>query len=452
MLPVSSARDRRAAGPHARWNTRWSNWARTEHSRPELEIVPRRTEQIELAVQRARDTARTVKPVGASHSFTGVAATDGIRIDMSRMRGLVSADPPRGRVTLWGGTHLWELPAILAPLGLALANMGDIDRQTITGATQTGTHGTGVRLGGLATGVIGATLVTGAGDTLMIDEDHHPELLPAVALGLGALGVLVTVTLQCVPRYLLRAEEAPAGLDEVLDGFVERTREADHFEFFWFPHTRSARTKTNTRLPLDAERDPLTPAARFADEEFANNLAFGACTAFGSVAPAAIPRVNRLIETLSSRRSYTDESHRVYITHRRVRFHEMEYGLPLDAVPEAMRELRAMIERRRYRVSFPVEVRSAAADGLLLSTASGRQTGYIAVHRYWRDRDRGYFRDAEAILASHGGRPHWGKMHTQTAGTLRDRYPAFDEFAAVRDRLDPDRLFGNPYLTRVLGE
>ncbi|WP_449280463.1 D-arabinono-1,4-lactone oxidase [Leucobacter sp.] len=431
---------------------RWSNWARTESSQPELEIAPRSAEQIVLAVQRARETGHTLKPIGASHSFTGIGATDGVRLDMSRMRGLVSADTSRGRVTLWGGTHLWELPAILGPLGLALANMGDIDRQTVTGATQTGTHGTGVGLRGLSAGVVGARIVTGSGEVLTIDEDHHPELLPAVALGLGALGVLVTVTLQCVPRYLLRAEEAPEPLEQVLDTFVARTREVDHFEFYWFPHTRGTRTKTNTRLPLEHARQPLTRFARFADEELANNIAFGACTALGSVLAGATPRVNRIIEQLSSRRSYIDESHRVYITHRRVRFREMEYSVPLEAVPDAVRELRAMIARRGHRVSFPIEVRSAGADELLLSTAHGRDSGYIAVHRYWRDRDRGYLRDAEAILAAHDGRPHWGKMHTQTAETLRERYPAFGRFAEIRNRLDPERIFANPYLQRVLGE
>ena len=431
---------------------RWSNWARTESSQPELEIAPRSAEQIVLAVQRARETGHALKPIGASHSFTGIGATDGIRLDMSRMRGLVSADTARGRVTLWGGTHLWELPAILGPLGLALPNMGDIDRQTVTGATQTGTHGTGLGLRGLSAGVVGAQIVTGGGEVLTIDEDHQPELLPAVALGLGALGVLVTVTLQCVPRYLLRADEAPEPLEQVLDAFVERTREVDHFEFYWFPHTHGTRTKVNTRLPIDHERKPLTRLARFADEELANNIAFGACTALGSVLPRATPRVNRFIEQLSSRRSYCDESHRVYVTHRRVRFREMEYSVPLEAVPDAVRELRAMIERRGHRVSFPIEVRSAGADELLLSTAHGRDSGYIAVHQYLRDRDRGYLSDAEAILAAHDGRPHWGKMHTQTAETLRERYPAFERFAEIRDRLDPDRLFANPYLTRVLGE
>ncbi|UOQ58139.1 FAD-binding protein [Leucobacter allii] len=455
----------------------WSNWAGTERSLPALAIAPRSEAQIVRAVQRARETGRTLKPIGASHSFTAIGATDGIRLDPDGLSGLVSADVPRGRVTLLGGTRLWQLPAILEPLGLALPNMGDIDRQTIAGATQTGTHGTGLGLGGLATAVVGARIVTGTGEVLDLgetpvggspaggspadatdaaggspaDATDAAGLLPAVALGLGALGVIVSLTLQCVPRFRLHAEEAPAPLEAVLDGFAERSRAADHFEFFWFPHTASARTKTNTRLPFDAPGAPLAPAARFLDEELANNLAFGVCAALGSALPAATPAVNRLIAGTSSRRAYTDESHRVFVTRRRVRFREMEYGVPLEAVPEAIRELRTMIERRGHRVSFPIEVRAAAADELLLSTAHGRETGYIAVHRFHRDRDRSYFRDAEAILAAHDGRPHWGKMHTRTAAELAAVHPGFERFAAARDRLDPERVFANPYLRRVLG-
>jgi len=432
--------------------TSWRNWARTERSTPVLDVAPRSVEQVVLAVERGLETGHTVKPIGASHSFTGIGATDGVRLDMSRMRGLIDVDLERGRVTLWAGTHLWELPGILNPLGLALENMGDIDRQTIAGAVSTGTHGTGLRLGGLATTVVGATLVTGTGEVLSVDETRNAELLPAVALGLGALGVLVSVTLQCVPRYLLHAVEEPVPFDEVLDGYVERNRAADHFEFYWFPHTTGTRTKTNTRLPLDAEARPLGAVSRYLDEEIVNNAMLGAVVGFERWVPAATPGINRAIESISSRRDYCDESHRVYVTRRRVRFREMEYALPLEAVPTALRELRAMIERRDFRISFPIEVRAAAADGLLLSTAHGRESGYIAVHRYWRDPDREYFREAEAILAAHDGRPHWGKMHTRTADQLRGVYSRFDEFVAARERLDPDRAFSNPYLDRVLGE
>ncbi|TCK41461.1 FAD-linked oxidoreductase [Leucobacter luti] len=434
--------------------SRWHNWARTASSQPAVSVAPTSIEHVVQAVQRARATGHVVKPIGASHSFTGIGATDGVRLTMDRLSGLVAADPATGRVTLRGGTRLWQLPAILGPLGLALPNMGDIDRQSIVGATQTGTHGTGLGtgLGGIATGIVGLQLVTGTGDVLRIDAAHNSELLPAVALGLGALGVITEVTLQCVPRFLLEAVEAPDSLDAVLESFVARSRAADHFEFFWFPHTDSVRTKTNTRFSLEYGSEPLGRVSRFIDEELANNFAFGACVGVGAVVPRATPAINRFVETMSSRRRYVDESHRVFVTNRRVRFREMEYAVPLEAVADVIRELRAMIDRRGYRVSFPIEVRSAAADELMLSTAHGRDSGYIAVHRYHRDRDLGYFRDAEAILAAHDGRPHWGKMHSRVAAELGARYPAFDRFRAIRERLDPERVFTNPYLARVLGD
>ncbi|NLA64694.1 MAG: FAD-binding protein [Leucobacter sp.] len=430
----------------------WRNWARTERSRPALHLAPRSVKHVVQAVQRARETGHAVKAIGSSHSFNAIGATDGVRIDLSRLRGLVDVDLERGRVTLWAGTHLWELPSILTPLGLALENMGDIDRQTISGATSTGTHGTGLAFGGLATRIVAATLVTGAGEVLTVSEHENSDQLPAMALGLGALGVLVTVTIQCVPRYLLHAVEAAAPLDQVLDEFVERNRAADHFEFYWFAHTTSTRTKTNTRLPIESVARPLSTFARFVDEELINNALLGAVVGVESLVTSATPRINRAIESVSSRRDYSDESHRVFVTRRRVRFREMEYALPLAAVPEALREIRALIDRQRYRVSFPIEVRAAAADTLWLSTAYARETGYIAVHRYWRDAPDGYFRDVEALLRAHDGRPHWGKMHTCDAEGLRDTYPMFDEFVRVRDQLDPDRVFANPYLDRVLGQ
>lgn len=433
-------------------SAKWRNWARTESSRPVLEIAPRTIDQVVLAVQRARETGHSLKAIGASHSFTAIGATDGVRLSMEGLRGLVDVDLERGRVTLWGGTHLWELPSILDPLGLALENMGDIDRQTITGATSTGTHGTGIGFGGLSTRIVGATLVTGTGEIIDVDEAQNPELLPAIALGLGALGVLLTVTIQCVPRFLLHAVEAPAPLEEVLEGYEDLNRAADHFEFYWFPHTSSTRTKTNTRLPLDAGANPLGRISRFVDEEVVNNAMLAAVVGFERFVPRTTPSINRAIESISSSRDYCDVSYRVFITNRRVRFREMEYALPFEAVTTALRELRELIDRKGYRISFPVEVRSAAADELLLSTAHGRESGYIAVHRYWRDPDDGYFREVEAVLRAHDGRPHWGKMHTRDAASLRDTYPGFEEFLAVRDRLDPDRVFANAYLNRVLGD
>lgn len=429
----------------------WSNWARTETSTPALEIAPEYIEHVQLAVQRARETGHGVKAIGASHSFTAIGATEGIRLNMHRMRGLVSADQTRGRVTLWAGTHLWELPAILDPLGLALPNMGDIDRQTITGVTQTGTHGTGLKFDGLASFITGMTLITGTGEVLTIDENDR-TLLEAAAVGIGALGIIVTVTIQCVPAFLLRAEEAPDSLEHVLDRFETINREVDHFEFYWFPHTTTVRTKKNTRLPLEAGAKPLTRFARWVDEELMNNTMLDAVLRVGRRIPGAIRAINRTIESVSSQRVYTDRSYRVFVTSRRVLFKETEFGVPLESVPHVIRDIGRMIERRRFNISFPIEVRSAAPSSLMLATSFGRETGYIAVHRYYRDDEREYFREIETIMRAYGGRPHWGKMHTHTKDDFRALYPRFSEFLEVRNRLDPDRVFQNDYLARVLGE
>lgn len=430
----------------------WRNWARTEQVRPIRVERPSSPEAVQRAVTAAAASGLAIKAVGAGHSFTGIAVAPGVQLELDRLSGVVEADVSTGRVTLAAGTRLHQLPKLLAPYGLALPNMGDIDRQSIAGATSTGTHGTGLGFGGLATQIVAARLVTGTGELITVSETERPELLPAVRLGLGALGVLVEVSLQLVPRFVLHAEEGPEPLDEVLDGWEARVRSADHFEFYWHPHTEVAMTKTNTRLPGDAPRHPLGRVSRWLDDEFLANGVFRGVCALGTAVPGVVPFFARQVERLQGGRDFADFSPSVFVTNRTVRFREMEYAVPLAAVPEALREVRRLIERRGWRISFPVEVRAAAADENWLSTAHGRESGYLAVHRYVREDPTEYFAAVEQIMRDHGGRPHWGKMHTQTAETLRAVYPRFDDFLAVRDELDPERRFANPYLDRVLGE
>ncbi|MDQ1575436.1 MAG: L-gulono,4-lactone dehydrogenase [Microbacteriaceae bacterium] len=429
----------------------WRNWARSEKVRPVRVERPSSVGAVQRAVVAAARQGLRVKAVGASHSFSGVAVAPDVQLDLDAIEGVLAVDVETRRVTLAAGTKLHQLHALLRPHGLALANMGDIDRQTIAGATSTGTHGTGGRFGGLATQIVALTLVTASGELLTVSETENAELLPAARVGLGALGVLVDLTIQCVPAFLLRAVDRPEPLEPVLDSYLERSADADHFEFYWFPHTETALTKTNTRLPIDAERRPLSRVGRWVDDEFlANGLYRGVC-AVGTVLPGVIPAVSRFAQRLTGHRDVTDVSPRVFVTNRSVRFRELEYALPREVVPEALRAVKQLIEKRGWRISFPIEVRSAAADDNWLSTAYGRETGYIAVHRYFRERPDEYFRAVEEIMIAHEGRPHWGKMHYRDAASLRGVYPRFDEFLAARDRLDPDRLFGNPYLEKVLG-
>ncbi|QMU97597.1 FAD-binding protein [Microbacterium esteraromaticum] len=429
----------------------WRNWGRTAAVRPVRMERPRSPEGVQRAVKAAAAQGLTVKAVGAGHSFTGIAAAPGVLLELDDMQGLVSADPQTGLVTLLAGTRLHRIPALLKPYGLAMQNLGDIDRQSISGAISTGTHGTGARFGGIATQVRGMTLITAAGEFLRIDENRNSELLAGSVVGLGALGIVVEVTLQCVPAFVLQAVDAPVPLDETLDTAHERAAEADHFEFYWHPHTDVALTKTQTRMPESTRRRPVPPVQRWLDESVLSNGVFGAFCAVSRAVPAVIPPFNRLAVTLTGDAEYSDQSHRVLVHHRNVRFREMEYALPAENLVPAFQQLRALIDDRGWRVEFPVEVRFAAADDLWLSTAHGRDSAYIAVHRYWRVDPREYFDAVEQIMLANGGRPHWGKLHSQGAEQLRERYPRFDDFLALRDRLDPDRLFGNRHLERVLG-
>jgi FAD-linked oxidoreductase len=429
---------------------RWRNWGRSAASTPAFLARAATVDDVVDAVLTARDRGLRLRPIGAGHSFTAIAATDGVQLDLSALDGLLAVDGTL--VTLGAGTNLYQLPALLAPHGLAMPNLGDIDRQTIAGAISTGTHGTGARFGGLATQVRAATLVTASGEVMRVSGTEHPELLPAVALGLGALGVLVDVTLECVPAFLLHAVERPEPVERVLDEWPQRIADADHFEFYVWPHTETALTKTNMRLPVEAARHPLSQLGRWFDDDFMANGVYRVTLNAGRAMPAVIPPLNRLSVRLTGDREFTDVSTSVFTSKRTVRFREMEYAIPVDAIPDAVRAVRALITDRGWRISFPIEVRSAAADELWLSTAHGRATGYIAVHRYYREDQREYFTAVEQLLRDFDGRPHWGKMHTRTVADLRPAYPRFDDFVAARDRLDPQRLFSNDHLDRVLGE
>lgn len=431
--------------------TPWRNWSRAESSTPAYRATPTSVDEVVAVVAAARERGLTVKAVGAGHSFTDIAATVGVLVDVGAIDGLLHVDTVRQRATLGAGTNLYQLPALLDPHGLALENMGDIDRQTIAGATSTGTHGTGARYGGLAAQLVGVTLVTADGQLLRVDEEHNPALLPAVRLGLGSLGIVVEVTVQCVPSFLLKAVERPERFDDVLDTFEQRADEADHFEFYYWPHTDVVMTRTNTRLPADAVHKKPGAFSNWVEERLMQNGALGVKSALGAVIPRWTPAINRFATRVYGDRDFTDVSYDVFTSPRTVRFRESEYALPRHAIPRAVRDIRALIERNGWRIGFPIEVRVAAPDDIWMSTAYERESGYIAIHQYWREDHLPYFRAVDKLLRGYEGRPHWGKIHFQDAAELAGRYPRFADFRALRDRLDPERVFANAYLDRVLG-
>jgi L-gulonolactone oxidase len=255
-----------------------------------------------------------------------------------------------------------------------------------------------------------------------------------------------------VPAFRLKADERPERLDAVLDNLDELVSENDHFEFYWFPHTDRTLTKRNNRYAMTEPSRAPSRLQYWWNEAFTENTLFEASNRVGVRFPGMVPGLNRLAGRVWSAREYTDVSHRVFASPRSVVFREMEYALPREALPGVLRELHAMVDRDRHLVSFPVEVRFAAADDIWLSTAQGRRTAYVAVHQYHKHDHESYFKACAAIFDAAAGRPHWGKMHSLDAERLSELYEHFDDFLAVRKEVDPDRRFSNPYLERVLGD
>jgi L-gulonolactone oxidase len=427
----------------------WRNWAGDQRCTPAAIERPRSLEELSAAVGRAGEADLRVRVAGAGHSFSDIACTDGVMLRLDRFASVIDVDRSSGRVRVQAGITIRELSSQLAGHGLALENLGDIDVQSIAGAISTATHGTGARLRNMSSQVSELTLVLADGSTLLCSSEREPEVFRAARVGLGALGVIAEVTLRCVPAFTLHGVDAPAPLRDTLERFEELALGNDHFELFVFPHADTALTRTNNRT--EESPRPRGRVSAYTNDVLLTNHAFGLFCRAGRRFPGAIPRINRLVTRLAGSSQRVDRSAAIFASPRLVRFTEMEYALPREHTPEAVRRVMAMIEQRGLAVPFPIEVRTVAPDDAFLSTAAGRESGFVAVHMYRGMAWEPYFRAVEEIMDELRGRPHWGKRHFQTAATLRSRYPDWDRFQAVRARLDPGGRFANDWTDRVLG-
>ncbi|MCW4352420.1 FAD-binding protein [Hoyosella sp. YIM 151337] len=428
--------------------TQWQNWSRTVTAYPARVLRPRSTDELCGMVRKAAEAEQTIRAWGSGHSFTPAAATNGWALDLSALSGFSDIDLTRRAVTVKAGTLLRDLNAALHTLGLALENLGDIDTQTVAGAISTGTHGTGARLGNLATQVLALELVQPDGSVVRCSAEEKPDLFAAARVSLGALGVISTVTLRCVPRFVLAANEQPEPIEQVLDTMQQAADANDHFEFFMFPYGCKALVKRNNRTA--DEPAPLSWAAEFLSYELIENRAFAALCRLGRTVPASVKPAGRIADAVLSARAYRDWSYRVFATPRKVRMVESEYAIPRGALAEVLTALRSLYGRLATPVAFPVEVRFSASDEIWLSPSYDRETAYVAVHQFEGMPYLEYFREFEAIARAAGGRPHWGKLHTLASPELGALYPRFDDFVRLRDELDPSRVFRNIYTDQVL--
>jgi FAD/FMN-containing dehydrogenase len=390
----------------------WSNWSGGVSAEPRRIERPATEAGLQEAVKRAAADGLDVRVVGTAHSFTPVVATDGVIISLGGLEGLVSADAGTREATLWGGTKLTRGTHYLWEAGLALANQGDIDVQSVAGAIGTGTHGTGPHYGNIPSRVTGMRLVTATGD-IFDTRDAHPDILRAAKVSLGMLGVTSQVTIACLPRYALHERRWQSTVDECLSGLSASVAGNDHFEFFWYPGLDQMECKSLNPVaeePEDEEPPPLDgPGERIG------------------------------------------WAHRIYPSVREQKFNEMEYSVPAEAGPDCFREIRECMRSQFPKWVWPVEYRTLAADDAMLSTANGRATVTISVHQDARRPYEPYFRETEAIFRRYEGRPHWGKIHWMTREDLAAAYPEWEAFLQVRRSMDPDGRVLSPYLREVLG-
>jgi L-gulono-1,4-lactone dehydrogenase len=431
----------------------WRNWSGLEASYPDVVVHPGSPEAVVAAVDQARTDGTTVKMVGTGHSFTAIGTPEQTMLRPDRLSGILAVDRDAMTVTALAGTPLHVLNTELERLGLSLHNMGDIADQTLAGAISTGTHGTGGVAASLSAQVAGLQLVTGTGEVLAATPQDNADVLDHARLGLGALGVLTTVTFRVEPLFLLEAHEQPMTWDQALGSFDEIVSSNHHVDLYWFPHTDRVLAKQNNRLDATPEEaGPLSSGRAWVEDELLSNRVFGLLCAGANRAPGVIPRMNRMTSRLLTERRYSDVAHRVFTATRRVVFKETEYAVPRAAGLAALREARRAIESSTWRISFPVEVRVAPPDDVPLSTAYQRDAVYLAFHTHKDADHRAYFAAMERIMREHGGRPHWGKLHSLGRTDLAADYPRFEDFLAMRDRLDPDRVFANHHLRRLLGD
>lgn len=426
----------------------WSNWSTSVQSSPASIRYPENEAEVQTIVRQAAAAGQKIRVVGAGHSFTPLVQTDSILLSLDRLSGIVSVDKPRQQATVWAGTRLKTLGELLHAQGLAMENLGDIDVQSIAGALSTGTHGTGIQLGTLATQLVSITLVTASGELLTLTPETDPDRFRAAQVSLGALGIITRLGIQLVPAYKLKYTSGKAKLSELLpqlDTWKQRHR---NFEFYYFPFTDTVQTKVMDKSD-DAPKSGGMGA--WLNEIFLENGVFWALSRVSRHIPGTYRSVSKACAWGITTGSRTEWSHKVFATKRLVRFQEMEYNIPAEHFTEAIQEVERSIRELDFKVHFPIECRWVKGDDIWLSPAYGRDSAYIAIHMYKGMPHEAFFGAMEGIFKKYQGRPHWGKMHTLDRSELEARYPRFGDFQRLRAEMDPQGLFLNPYLQRLFG-
>lgn len=420
---------------------KWQNWSGGQQCLPEARLAPATADELAGIIA---NSPKPIRPVGTGHSFTGLVPTDGTIISLDRLNGVLEVNADTLEATVGAGSKLGDLGPALEAHGQALINMPDVNRQTMAGSISTSTHGTGENFGSLSTFVTGLELVTADGSTRWCDATQNPDLFQAARVSLGSLGIITKIRLQNRTPHKINKRTWVVPFEEMMaeaENFAATNR---NFEFYYIPFSGMCLGISHNET--DA---PIAPRTENDDDD--GTMTLKALGDYLAWAPAAREYlIKSALEDLPDE-VFVDQSWKIYPSERGVRFNEMEYHLPRENALAALREIREHVEGENMDFFFPWEFRYVKSDDIWLSPFQGRESCSIAVHRFYEEDYRPLFAAIEPILQKHGGRPHWGKLHTLTAPDFAKLYPNWNDFLEVRQQMDPDGIFLNDHLKGVFG-
>ena len=427
----------------------WKNWSGNQACEPIYFHRPETVEEIIKIVSQARQRGQCIRVVGAGHSWSPLVATSDHLISLDKHNRILNVDRQELTVTVQAGIRLYQLNAQLAQYGLALSNLGTIDQQSLAGVISTGTHGSGINYGIIATQVVDLELITGRGEIVYCDKEQNPDIFYAALCGLGSLGVISTVTIRCEMAFNLHCVEEKVPLDYMLNNLESLIQNNEHFKFYWIPYANVCLTFSLNRTKQPVQRPQVR---KLVDHYVARNLAYDSVCRLGSCFKGYIPTFNRLLTKFAATRAeYVDVSHSAFCFPIYMKHWESEYAIPVENTVQTFCELREFIEGNDLPVNMTMEYRFANEDEIWLSPAYRRKSCFVDAIQHCSLPYEGYFRGVDQLLRKQKARPHWGKLHYKTSDELATLYPAWPQFLEVRHRLDPDNVFMNPYLEELLG-
>lgn len=438
----------RAVGATVASDGTWTNFSGRDSVRPRRVVVPADLDELRRVLKEAAAEGSRVRVVGSGHSYNDVAIAPEIQVSLRHVNRVLHVDPVAGQLTVQGGATLRQIRGELRRHGLAFANMGDIDHQSIAGALCTGTHGTGLNAPAFASQVVALELMLADG-SIVTYRAEDGERFDAVRVSLGALGIIVSVTLQAVLAYNLRRSDAVITRDEAFALLVDPPA-VDHMGLYFMPYIDQVLMWTAERTTAAIDK-PSSRSEWFRDVVKVNH-GLQAMGAVARRAPWLVPGLSRAFARGIKPETSVDTYDKVFLRPLFVRHDAFEFAVPQAAGPECVLKLMLAIEKRKLPYAFPCETRIGGAESAWLHPQHGRTSTWVgaAIQSPGIDVDAAW-EEAQAACLAVGGRPHWGKWHTLTAAELRGVYPRWDDFVGLRAQLDPTGLFGSPAIDRVLG-